>query len=463
MEQLFRFPESTSRIQTHIITIPSLQEIKSIRVNTGNATVVKVEGDKVTIQVQNGVSSKRVQTGGSYTPASSKTENTTRTGTAKHSIDTGTETGYPPSSISFNSGGYSGTLSQTSLDWTGSLNWSSNGDYWTRTWKAYYSGIVTRPASDTRTYAYYFQYDVTVDYIGNTAPTISQKDANLGDRNKGFTLSYTVNDDDLEDSILVIEKLNGSVTKIINSAPRNEELLIEVTDETLFSLPLNSENTIEIKADDQKGGIAYRRYTFRRTNTAPIISGKDEDLGQKTETFSIDFSVSDNEGNAITVKTYLNNILKEEYQVTDGATNTFTITKNDWIKLPIGQHSIKIEAIDEHGATAVRNYTFERYDDRIQFTLKNPIETDIMTTKILVTPTWIIPIGAIAKIEACNNAFDENPTWEDITSQVLISRHYNFINNTKTANKWGIDIRFTIEKGTATEECIIHGFGGAFE
>ena len=86
-----------------------------------------------------------------------------------------------------------------------------------------------------------------------------------------------------------------------------------------------------------------------------------------------------------------------------------------------------------------------------------------MASKILVTPTWHIPAGATAKVEACNNGFDEVPTWEDITSQVLINRHYNFTNNTKTAEKWGINIRFTIEKGTATEQVVINGFGGAFE
>ena len=308
-----------------------------------------------------------------------------------------------------------------------------------------------------------YKTSATRDVINNTPPTISGQDQGLGDKNLGFLITYQVNDVDTSDNLVVTEKLNGSIIKTINGAPRNQNLEIEITNEKLFSLPLNSENTIEIKVDDEQGGIAYRRHTFRRTNTAPLISGQDEDLGQKLEPFSIDFTVSDNEGNAITVKTYLDGVLKEEYQAEDGATNTFTITKDDWFKLPIGQHSIKIEAIDEHGATAIRNYTFERYDDKIQFTLKNPIETDIMATKILVTPTWNIPQGSTEKVEACNNAFDEVPTWEDITSQVTINRHYNFTNDIKTANKWGISIRFTIEKGTAIEQAVINGFGGAFE
>ncbi|MDU5082817.1 MAG: hypothetical protein E6231_16235, partial [Bacillota bacterium] len=266
-----------------------------------------------------------------------------------------------------------------------------------------YSGYATSP---TRT------------VINNTLPTINDSDRNLGDKNLGFVISYQVDDADTSDTLIVTEKLNGSTIKTINGAPRKQNLEIEITNETLYSLPLNSENTIEIKVDDQKGGIAYRRYTFRRTNTAPIIDGQDEKLGQKIEPFSIDFSASDNEDNSITVKTYLDGIKKEEYQVEDGATNTFTISSEDWYRLGIGNHSITIEAIDEHGAIAIRNYTFTRYDDKIKFTLKNPIETDIAATKILITPTWVIPIGANAKVEVCNNGYDEVPTWEDITSQV---------------------------------------------
>lgn len=84
-------------------------------------------------------------------------------------------------------------------------------------------------------------------------------------------------------------------------------------------------------------------------------------------------------------------------------------------------------------------------------------------TKILITPTWKIE-GSVAKVEACNNAFDAAPTWEDITAQVAINRVFNFTNETKTAEKWGVDVRFTITKNEGYEgEVSISGFGGAYE
>lgn len=63
-----------------------------------------------------------------------------------------------------------------------------------------------------------------------------------------------------------------------------------------------------------------------------------------------------------------------------------------------------------------------------------------------------------------NNAFDASPAWEDITAQVAINRVYNFLNQSKTAEKWGVNVRFTIEKNEGYEgEVSISGFGGAYE
>ncbi|KON84293.1 hypothetical protein AF333_30650 [Aneurinibacillus migulanus] len=67
------------------------------------------------------------------------------------------------------------------------------------------------------------------------------------------------------------------------------------------------------------------------------------------------------------------------------------------------------------------------------------------------------------KIEACNNAFDASPAWEDITNHVRFNRGFLFTNTEKTAEQWGVDIRFVFEKGTATSQVIVNGFGGAFD
>ena len=106
---------------------------------------------------------------------------------------------------------------------------------------------------------------------------------------------------------------------------------------------------------------------------------------------------------------------------------------------------------------------FSKKETVIAFQFAQPEETDARATKILITPTWHIE-GSVAKVEACNNAFDDSPAWEDITAQVAINRVYNFLNESKTAEKWGVNVRFTITKNEGYEEEVsISGFGGAYE
>ncbi|KNF08566.1 hypothetical protein CLPU_6c00520 [Gottschalkia purinilytica] len=296
--------------------------------------------------------------------------------------------------------------------------------------------------------------------LANNLPTISGKDSNLGDKNLGFSISYNINDID-NDEVKIIERLNNTTLKIINNAPKNQTLTIDITTEQLFSLPLNSTNTIEIEVNDGKGGVAYRRYTFKRVNSPPKINGTDRDLGEKLESFSIIFNITDVEKNKVTAKVFLDGKLKQQIIANDGESYTYKINKIDWLKLDTAKHTIRIEATDEQGATSVRNYTFTRVINKIEH--KTIIPTDAKVSKIIITPKWSIAQGAIPKVYACNNMFDNNPAWEDITNQVLISRHHNFTNTVKTAEKWGIGIRMIVEKGTSTERSIIYGYGGAFE
>ncbi|MPN01411.1 hypothetical protein SDC9_148620 [bioreactor metagenome] len=124
---------------------------------------------------------------------------------------------------------------------------------------------------------------------------------------------------------------------------------------------------------------------------------------------------------------------------------------------------MKVEAVDGNLGTSIRIFAFKKDEKNIIFELLEPFITDEKASKILVVPTWKVA-GATFKVEACNNAYDDNPTWEDITAQIIINRVYNFINTSKTATKWGVNIRFNISKNEGyAGEVNISGFGGAFE
>ena len=183
--------------------------------------------------------------------------------------------------------------------------------------------------------------------------------------------------------------------------------------------------------------------------------------------------MSDVEGDNVVVTEFVDDVQIRSYQATLGQQETIELTREKWLSLTNGQHQLRIEAVDGNFATSVRVFSFSKKETVIKTvsfllkektrTLAAPEETDAAATKVLVTPTWKIE-GAVAKVEACNNGFDAVPTWEDITAMVQINRVYNFTNKTKTASKWGVNIRFTITKNEGFEgEVSISGFGGAYE
>lgn len=296
----------------------------------------------------------------------------------------------------------------------------------------------------------------------NSAPTISGVDTNLGDKNLAFAYEYMVNDAD-GDVLTVKEELNDTELRTINNAPKGETLSISITAEQLYNLGLNSVNTLKITVTDGKGGTAYRRVTFKRTNSAPSISGQDTDLGLQTGNFAEEYIVADVEGDDVVVTEFVDDKQIRSYQATLGQTETIVLSRNEWLTLANGAHQLRVEAVDGNFATSVRVWNFSKDEKIIEFTLLAPEETDERASKILITPTWKTE-GATVLVEACNNAFDAVPTWEDITAMVFLNRVYNFTNTTKTADKWGVNVRFKLVKNDGYDgEVSVSGFGGAFE
>ena len=347
--------------------------------------------------------------------------------------------------------------------WAGVYSWCQE------TWAENASNRAFRGYNSARFWNYYIATDQYA-HVGfrpvlevlNTDPLISDSDRDLGDKNSNFTITYTVDDAD-GDTLTVVEALNDETLRTINNAPRGEALNVTVTGEKLYSLSLNSVNTITITVTDGKGGTAYRRLTFKRTNSAPAISGTDTDLGLKTGSFAENYTITDVEGDNVVVTEFVDDDEIRSYQATLGEEATIELTREKWLTLTNGTHQLRVEAVDGNFATSVRVWNFSKAENTIAFQFSAPEETDARATKILITPTWKIE-GAVAKVEACNNAFDAVPTWEDITAMVQLNRVFNFTNETKTADKWGVNVRFTIVKNEGYEgEVSISGFGGAYE
>jgi hypothetical protein len=65
-------------------------------------------------------------------------------------------------------------------------------------------------------------------------------------------------------------------------------------------------------------------------------------------------------------------------------------------------------------------------------------------------------------VEICKNGFDDTPTWENCTAATLNGMRYLFQNHSKSADKWGVNIRATLDRGSAVGPCYIVSIGGNF-
>lgn len=296
----------------------------------------------------------------------------------------------------------------------------------------------------------------------NSAPVISGSDQDLGNKNSAFTLVYTVKDPN-GDKVNVFEKINGKTIKNITNIGTGEQQ-ITVTSEMLTQYEINAVNTIEIEARDNNNAVSYRRFTFRRSNFAPVISDTDRDIGEMDKSISYDYSATDQEKDPIKLKVFLDNkLVVPEFQATDNKTYNFKIDGFEFLKIPFGKHTIKIVAMDSNGLSSQRVLSFTRVAKRLVMQLKEPRNTDVAAKKVLVIPGWYVAPGAKAKVEVCNNAYDDNPTWEDATIVTNDGRAFHFQNTSKTSYKWGVNIRLTIEKGTSTAYSYITTIGGSVE
>lgn len=254
---------------------------------------------------------------------------------------------------------------------------------------------------------------------------------------------------------------------------RNKRVFYGTTDLTGADLAENTDHSLKVWAEDNKGGrSAEVTRKFRVIhNRPPVISGTDTNLGVRNTIPTITYSVTEPEGQSITITEYINGVQTKTFTAIDGQEYTFEITQDQWLRLALNTpHQVKIRATDSKGLYSERVYTFTRFETRIQFTLKYDNQAvrdhfilDGQPTRILVTLDGSFPSGSTVLVEACNNFLDNTPTWEDITGPTLSGRGYIFQNNVKTAEQWAINIRITIEKGTATDPVILNGFGGAFD
>lgn len=198
-------------------------------------------------------------------------------------------------------------------------------------------------------------------------------------------------------------------------------------------------------------------------NNSPLISGADTDLGEKSTAFNIEFSVNDTDTtDTITVYCYYDDALTTTFEnVVRNEKYRFMISNEMLAPSPINStHTIKIEASDGKGSS-IRTYTFlkNRNPEPYMDYIIKPVQTNDMATVIVVGQAAAPSQNFQVKVYVCNNAFDEQPMWEDMSDQYYQGLSYSFLNTSKTADKWGISVRFVNSKYNENDQIDITGCG----
>lgn len=201
-------------------------------------------------------------------------------------------------------------------------------------------------------------------------------------------------------------------------------------------------------------------------NTAPTISGSyatGTNLGTKTAGFNLTYTVADADGDTVTVKEYLDNVLQRTYTATLGATNTFQcVTAANFQTVLNGAHTLKVAANDGKADSAAYTITFTKKVTKATITLASALPADDIIQVMVMTLTSSIPADANLKVLVTNNANDSSPVWEDATADIKNGVNHVFTNKT-AANGFAFNFKLSVERGASDTGGYISNIGGAFE
>ncbi len=202
---------------------------------------------------------------------------------------------------------------------------------------------------------------------------------------------------------------------------------------------------------------------------APVIDGQDGSLGTKFGPFDVPYAVTDApENDIVTVIEAINGSTIKNYVPVLGQVNKAEITNEILATLDNGvPATLTITATDDDGST-VRSYTFIpwRYSankTNVSVRIGQPIKTDYAINRVIMTMQITKEVDAIVTVKACNNAYDAEPTWEDITTAIMSKKAATLQNANKTAENWGLNVQIDIQKAQQAGVISIDSFALSYE
>ena len=222
-----------------------------------------------------------------------------------------------------------------------------------------------------------------------------------------------------------------------------------------------------VKAYDTEGlesGYTTSAIRTVRYNVAPAINASSTSLGEKNAPFSFAYTVTDADGDTLTVTE------KQDGKTTatrtglaSGTALTFeqASTADGFLRILNGSHTIKITANDGKESTSL-NATFTKSVTSASVTLTTPLAVDGDITVAILQVSGSIPNDSAFKAEATNNALDDSPVWQDVTAEVRKGMNIVFENQTASAGA-AFNFRISVERGASGEGGYIDSVSGAFQ
>ena len=200
------------------------------------------------------------------------------------------------------------------------------------------------------------------------------------------------------------------------------------------------------------------------TNTAPAINASSTNLGEKNAPFNFGYTVTDADGDALTVTEKLDGkTTATRTGVASGTALTFGqgSTADGFRRILNGNHTIQITASDGKESTSL-SATFTKSVTSATVTLTTPLAVDGDITVAVLQVTGSIPDDATFKVEVTNNANDPSPVWQDATVEVKKGVNIVFTNSTAT-NGAAFNFRVSVSRGASGTGGYIEAISGAFQ
>jgi len=195
------------------------------------------------------------------------------------------------------------------------------------------------------------------------------------------------------------------------------------------------------------------------TNTPPEITCDAIDLGTKSADFSVVYSVTDADGDPLSITESING--KTVHTKATPGENTFEVTGQTFMALLNGPHTMQITASDGKEDVG-HSISFTKEVTSASVTLAKPMDADAKITLCVLYVTGEIPEDAAYKVEVTNNAKDSSPKWEDCTQAVWNGLNHVFENDA-AENGFAFNFRVSVSRGESGAGGYITSIQGGFQ